>query len=451
MKNKRKKVLTTREIILLWTLGMAGQICWNIENQWFNTFVYEHIAPSSTIVGWMVGVSAFITTVSTFLAGTYSDRKGKRKGVICCGYILWGLLTIVFGLTQYVSSLVSSLMVIASFVVLSDAIMSFFGSMGNDSGFNAWVTDILTNDNQGQIGATIASQPVLGTIIGTVLGGVIIEIAGYMVFFLVMGLFVMLIGFSAIFLMKEEKDEKRIKKEGTFFRQFISNFNFKEFFKRKELVFVNLITSVFFIAFNVYFVHIGNLFIYNYGFSESDAGTIQGIGLVLAIITTIPVIKLINNNKAPLALFIAFVVNIIGLLVLYFFSSLYNGLNLININNLPLIIGVVMVGSGYVVTLQTVTVWGKALYPENARGQFEGIRIIFFVLIPMIIGPLIANPIINKFGKEITKEYKTGIISGMAPDKTLFLAAAITSLFAFIPLYFGSKYYKERIKNNNTR
>lgn len=29
---------------LVWGLGIAGQICWNMENQWFNTFVYAKIA-----------------------------------------------------------------------------------------------------------------------------------------------------------------------------------------------------------------------------------------------------------------------------------------------------------------------------------------------------------------------------------------------------------------------
>ena len=44
--------------ILVWGLGIAGQICWNMENQWFNTFVYAKIAKDPTIISWMVGVSA---------------------------------------------------------------------------------------------------------------------------------------------------------------------------------------------------------------------------------------------------------------------------------------------------------------------------------------------------------------------------------------------------------
>lgn len=81
---------------------------------------------------------------------------------------------------------------------------------------------------------------------------------------------------------------------------------------------VNILAAIFFIGFNVYFVHIGNLFIYNYGFSEGDAGIIQGLGLIIAIIFTIPAGKAINNNKSPLIALIALIVNIVGLLELTF-------------------------------------------------------------------------------------------------------------------------------------
>ena len=86
---------------LIWVLGMAGQICWNIENSWFNTFVYRKIAPDPSIVAWMVGVSAVVSTFCTFLIGTASDRLGRRRPFIAFGYILWGVFTIGFGVTEF--------------------------------------------------------------------------------------------------------------------------------------------------------------------------------------------------------------------------------------------------------------------------------------------------------------------------------------------------------------
>ena len=44
----------------------------------------------------------------------------------------------------------------AVMVVAVDAIMSLFGSMGNDCAFNSWTTDITSEHNRGQLGAILA-------------------------------------------------------------------------------------------------------------------------------------------------------------------------------------------------------------------------------------------------------------------------------------------------------
>ena len=54
-----------------------------MENQWFNTFVYAKIEKNVDIVTAMVIVSALVTTISTFIFGTLSDRLGKRKIFVC--------------------------------------------------------------------------------------------------------------------------------------------------------------------------------------------------------------------------------------------------------------------------------------------------------------------------------------------------------------------------------
>ena len=55
---KEKKSSALRFWLLVWGLGIIGQLVWNVENQWFNTFVYAKIAKDPTIISWMVAVSA---------------------------------------------------------------------------------------------------------------------------------------------------------------------------------------------------------------------------------------------------------------------------------------------------------------------------------------------------------------------------------------------------------
>lgn len=446
MDNTKKRTLGFKTFFLLWVIGLAGQLCWNLENAWFNTFVYAKIGPYSYIVNWMVAVSAIVTTISTFLFGTMSDRLGKRKPFVSIGYIIWGIFTIVFGLTGFINQTTMLPVMVATIVVIADAIMSFFGSMGNDSGFNAWTADLINDKNKGAIGTALAIQPVLGTIIGTLIGGMLIQYFDYMAFFAIMGGFVILVGVLSLFLLKDVPT-LQASKRGHFWQQFAESFNFKKFFKLKELVLVNVIAAIYFIGFNVYFVHIGNLFIYNYGFTSGDAGIIQGIGLIVAILFTIPSSKAINNKKSPIVVLIALITTIIGLIYLGLIVELKDPTNLFSLINIPLLIGIIAVGTGYILIMQTLIVWNKSLYPTNSKGQFEGLRVIFFVLIPMVIGTSISEPIIRNFGFATQIEVADGVtISGFAPSEVLFYFASAIMVLALIPLHFLTKMYRGRIR-----
>ncbi len=430
---------------LIWGLGIAGQICWNMENQWFNTFVYAKIAKDPTIISVMLGVSAAATTLSTFLFGCVSDRIGKRKILVSLGYILWGIFTIAFGLTEYITSgntgRGAGLMLTAGIAVVSaDAIMSFFGSMGNDIGFNAWINDNMNDSNRGQLGAAVATQPIIGTILGTVVGGMLVgENDNYMRLFLVMGGGIIVFGLLSLFAMKDVEGLKPSKK-GSFGRQFFSIFNFKKYLEHKELAWVNLSLAVYFIAFNMYFAHIGNYMIHYLGFTADMMGFTEGIGLVLAMLCTIPVTKLLNNKKEPQISFVSVIVNSLGVGILGLFVRPAN-INTNSLWNPVLLIGVILLGAGYVLFLQSITVWSKQLYPEDARGQFEGIRILFFVLIPMVIAPLFSNPIIKKSGEYIDENGFTAYL----PTHTLLIAGCFLVLLTILPLLPAAKKHRERV------
>ncbi|MCR4727640.1 MAG: hypothetical protein K5796_03185, partial [Lachnospiraceae bacterium] len=146
--------------------------------------------------------------------------------------------------------------------------------------------------------------------------------------------------------------------------------------------------------------------------------------------------KLINKGKFAGIVFISVIFNIAGLLMLGFFVR-PGSVDTSTIFNPAMLIGIFFIGVGYVTFLQTISVWAKGLYPKETKGQFEGIRILFFVLIPMIVAPLIANPIIKKSG-EITNEYG---LKEYLPTETLFFVSAGLSVIVFIPLIFAARYH----------
>lgn len=438
----REKGLGWKAWTAIWMAGFAGQLAWNIENSFFNTFVYAKIAPNSHIVTAMVIVSALVSTICTIVMGALSDRIGKRKIFIVTGYILWGVTTILFGCTEFLRAGISDITILGLIIVVADAIMSWFGSTGNDTGFNAWTTDITNPKNRGSLGIAIAIQPVIATIAGTVIFGAIIDgltgfvVGGvtlnYFVLFSVVGILMILIGILNIFLIKDSPS-LRPNKEGTFFSLLKKPFNFKLLKENKLLLLVLFIFMAFFISFNIYFPHILNFFIYGGGgYNTFQAGVIMAAGLLAAVPFTFICAKFLNKGVFIPILVIAVLSNVLGLIILSF-SPLFNYF-------LPmLIVGIFFLGGGYMCLYQTLMVWVKNLYPEDMRSQFEGVRMIFYVCIPMFLGTLVGDFIVQLMGNKITVTYPTGDIEGFAPSYWLFIVAAVLVLFTFIPIYLAKK------------
>ena len=428
---------------LIWGLGLVAQICWNIENSWFNTFVYARIGKFPGIITGMLICSAAATTFSTFFFGTWSDRIGKRKVFISLGYILWGIFTIIFGLTEFISKDV--FLFVAISVVLADTVMSFFGSMANDAAYNAWCNDIMTDENKGQIGASLATQPVIGTILGTVVGGLLIgSDDNYMRLFLVIGLAVILFGMFSFFAIGEDGVISPSKRGG-FWEQFVSVFDFKGFFKQKELVCVHIALAIFFIGFNTYFAYIGNYLIYYIGFTADKMGIVEAVPLVLSMLTAIPVSKLLNSNKHISIALCAVVTNVIGLFILFPVKpKMVDPSVIFAPTNFRLFFGIFVLGMGYIAFLQTMKVWAKQLYPADSRGQYDGIWILFFVLIPMIGGSLMGQWVVQSSGETYinSESGKTEYI----PNGNIFLVGACIVILSLIPVLMSRNYFKKRME-----
>lgn len=421
--------ISRKNWILIWILGMAGQLCWNVENAWFNTFVYAKIAPNPNIISWMVGTSAAVTTFATFLIGTMGDRRGRRKPFIAIGYILWGIFTIVFGVSEFLP--INSLFAAGCFVVAMDAVMSFFGSVGYDSGFCAWTTDISDENNRGKIGGAFATMPVLATIFGSVVSGIIIDQFDFFTFFVIIGGLVSAIGVFSLFTLKDSPSLHAKKDSKGFWHQFFSVFNYKTVRENKELFWVFVIMMVYFIGFNVYFPYVTIYFTNYLKMDYTLTGAVQGVSLLIAVLLTIPAAGWIDRGKNIKVIGVALILNTIGLSIICISSLLPS-----------LAFGMLLTGAGYVIILQTLTAWYKNLYPEEQRGQFEGIKQLFFVCIPMIIGPMISNFIISNYGIYTKVDGKEGMI----PNETLFAASAVLTLITFLPLVPAGRLLTKRTK-----
>ena len=104
-----KEKLSKKTWFTMCLFSFMGGIAWNIENMYFNTFLYNSVYASAsaeamagsmaptTAISRMVALSAITAVVTTFIMGTFSDRMRNRKVFISFGYIAWGIIATFFG------------------------------------------------------------------------------------------------------------------------------------------------------------------------------------------------------------------------------------------------------------------------------------------------------------------------------------------------------------------
>lgn len=128
-------------------------------------------------------------------------------------------------------------------------------------------------------------------------------------------------------------------------------------------------------------------------------------------------------GKVPIA-FGAFLLHGCGLLAMYFARNPL----------LTTISGLIML-SGFMALSAALMALTLDNIPAQMGGRFQGVRMIFVVMIPMIIGPFIGSSVIKNSDLRYTD---LGVVK-QVPTPAIFLTAALVSLLVLIPLYFLKK------------
>ena len=93
--------------------------------------------------------------------------------------------------------------------------------------------------------------------------------------------------------------------------------------------------------------------------------------------------------------------------------------------------GIIMLGSMLCTSGALMSAFQDYI-PDGFEGRFQGVRMCFTVLVPMVVGPIIALCI----GIDSFDALDTGIA---APPFEIFLAAAIVAALAIIPMVFVTR------------
>ena len=401
----------TWTIIVL--LGLSGQIAWNVENTWFATFVYDTITPDSRPIAAMTAVSAAVATATTLGVGAWSDRLGRRKPFILIGYVLWALSTAIFP----AAAIPQSIGIAVFLVILLDSVMTFFGSTGYDAAFNAWVTDVTQQGNRGVVEGIIQALPVITTMIGMGVSGFVIDSFGYTPFFLALGGIVLAMGLVGSVLLEDAPDLRPARVESVWadLRRLLSAASIRA---NSALFIVFAALCTFSIGWQITWpyevIYLNN----TVGISKTDAGIITAMIAPVLLLLAIPIGRLTDAGRGFPVAIAGYIISAIGFVGFALSHSL-----------VWLAIFGALKSVGFLMNIVLVA-WHRNLLPDDARGAYQGVRLVFMVLIPMVVGATIGSALIQTFGESAIIDGRAGV----TPPSLIYWAAALVTLSTLIPV-----------------
>lgn len=392
-----------RTWLVIITLGLSGQIAWNVENTWFNTFVYDTITTDSRPIAVMTAVSALVATLTTLLVGAHSDRIGRRKPIIVGGYVLWALST-----ALYPVSAIPEQVGFAIFLVIGlDAVMTFFGSSANDASFNAWVTDVTAQGNRGVVEAVLQALPVVATVIGMGVSGFVIDRWGYTLFFLVLGGLVLAMGLVGGSHLQESPD-LRPTATASVWATLRAVFAPQSIKANANLFLVFVTWCVFSIGLQISWpyevIYLNNTL----GISKSQAGVITAMVAPVLLLLAWPIGRLVDRGHGFAVAATGYIISALG----------FAGFSMTS--HFVVLAGFGVLKSVGILMAIVLGTWHRNLLPEDARGAYQGVRLVFVVLIPMVLGSAMGSLIIET--------------SGGPPPPAIYWASAVVVGSALIPV-----------------
>ena len=372
-----EKIKSTKLGAKIWisiiVFGFIGQLAWVIENMYFNVYLFNEIGGTSKDIAAMVAASAITAAVTTLFMGALSDKLGKRKVFITFGFVIWGFVTASFGLITVENT--SKIFHTAN-AVATAAMLLVFGGL-----------DFLTKNHQWNIFYYIV-------------GG--ITAAG---------------GILGFFLIKDKPNMKV--NDENYFKNIFYGFKLSTVKSNKILY----ITFIVYVILNCsYQIFMPYIIIYiEKCLGITDYAIPLGAILILAAVISVLSGKYIDKFGKVKFMLPSIIILSIGFLAMYFVKP---GAHMA----LLIAAGTIMMGA-FLITSSAVSGTIRDYTPEDKVGAFQGIRMVFQVLIPMIVGPSIGSAVIEN--NQLTYE-EFGVVKHI-PTPGIFLAAAIVAVISVVP------------------
>lgn len=447
--NENKAQPTVRVWIAIVIFILMGAIAGNTEGMYMGLFldntVFENGSMGAPItltdaVNIIVSVGAVISCGTAFVMGTFIEKMKNRKAFISIGYIVWGIVMLVFSAVSNenvrkifgINEMARVITITATTAVTFALILTFLRSTAADTAFNSWLTEVSTPET-----STIIE--VIFTIMGFVATAIIALLVAraeiddsmdYSSIFIILGIVAIGAGAMGFSLIDEPKKfEKTEKIEKEVVNQTDALYGLRpSVIKEHSNLYLMLSSGCLFncacqVFLPYFFIYITSVIIPAPENKELNLRMpVVIILLIMAVslgfMLVLVLMKAYSKHKA-LSFIPSVICLIIGLLVLSSTKNVFG-----------FVMGFAPAFVGYVIIMIQFGATVRDNIPQDKVDLFQGARMLFLFLIPEIVGPTVGN--IAAKNSNIIFEYNYA--EKLLPTEDMFLYSAFFAALIFIPM-----------------
>jgi MFS family permease len=243
-------------------------------------------------------------------------------------------------------------------------------------------------------------------------------LGGYSTVFLILGIAISLCGIIGIFIIK---DSDELEKNGTL-KDIFYGFRPSVIKDNKSLYAALLIVVVYGIACQIFMPYL-IIYMRTYlGFTDVEYSLVFGVAIALGAVINVFLGRLSDRMDKKKLLYVASAIMAVGLFAMYVARGMGHIANLMLFG----IAGFIMI-TGYIFVSALTGAIVRDNTPPESAGKLQGVRMVFSVLIPMIVGPMIGNGINKAMNVPLENAGADAMTTEYIPAPEIFLAGAITS------------------------
>ncbi len=411
--------------VSLLVFGFMGQIAWMVENVYFATYIQKNITAAGWATSATVAASAVAAALATLFSAAWSDRVGRRRAFVCWGYLLWGASTAAFALFGNGQVALGVGTAVALFVFM-DCVMSAIGSAANDAAFSAWITDVTDVSNRGTVDIVLSIMPIAALIVIFAGFDGMTTSGNWTGFFLMLGGLTAGAGLLGLWIFRDSPT-LRPTPGGSYLREVLYAFR-PQVIRENKMIYVCFLGMMFSgLAMQMWQPYMISLVEVTLGI-ENYIVPIGIVVLTSAVISVLAGKAMDKFGKEKLYTPVA-LMQVLGGLLAYSIKFLGHAMAL-------LCVGGTLIMAGNLMMAGLFTASSRDYTPEGRAGASQSVKMVIYIMLPMVLSSIIDPWIIKAAAMEPTAEilakYPSYAGSYLYPYE-LFLGAAVAAVFIFFP------------------